>query len=407
MTGQIPSAERIHRDSMWRQPIVLATHEYFPTRGGAGVYVHELASAAARQGYNVRVVAPGHRRWRGLDPGFKLEALASGRLAGGWWHSLATAGYLVANRGTLRHETLHICQQGPLRVMMILGLLGLVKPKRLIVTLHGSELLQLSGSRLGGRWLFQRLLDKAERIAVLSRWVHHELVRRFPTVATKAVIAPRAPRAGWSPRRARSDGAESCITVLTVGRIHPRKGQHTMLEALRRLDDDRSQRLRYVMVGPVISRAYARSLRHLASTGGIDVVFAGEVDDEALADYFADADIFAMTSALQSRSVEGFGLAILEASASGLPILAHRTGGIEDTVRHGVTGLLVEPGDLEELVAALTRLLDDPGLRAELGAGGREWVKRFSWDQCARVIYDVAGANAAMRSARHSTDSSF
>jgi len=52
-------------------------------------------------------------------------------------------------------------------------------------------------------------------------------------------------------------------------------------------------------------------------------------------------------------------------------------------------------------------LLDDPGLRAELGAGGQEWVKRFSWDQCARVIYDVAGANAAMRSGRHSTDSSF
>jgi len=368
--------------------IMLVTHEFYPTRGGVGVYVQELARAAARLGYDVCVLAPGHARWIELNLPVKLQPLARSSWLKDWWYYPATTFYLIVNQRFIEKRVLHLCQQGPLRIMSVLRLINLVRPCRLIITLHGSELLQLSSSRLGGRWLLGKLLAKADRVAVLSKWVRSELLRNYPEVAGKIVVTPGAPRAEWSQRQPKADKPESSLTLLTVGRIHPRKGQRTILEALIHLDDALRSRLRYLVVGPVVSRGYARSLRRLAHDTGVDVDFTGEVDDEKLAEHYAEADIFAMTSEHQSKSIEGFGLAYLEASASGLPVVGFRVGGVEDVVRDGITGLLVEPGDVKGLVAALTRLVKDFDLRKSLGANGKEWAETFSWERSAKAIYE-------------------
>ena len=103
--------------------------------------------------------------------------------------------------------------------------------------------------------------------------------------------------------------------------------------------------------------------------------------------HYEAADLFALTSEATPRSVEGFGIVCLEASANGLPVLAHRTGGVEDAVRAGVTGLLVEPGDDAALADALRRLAGDPDLRRRLGDNGRRFASGFSWDACASATY--------------------
>jgi glycosyltransferase involved in cell wall biosynthesis len=80
-------------------------------------------------------------------------------------------------------------------------------------------------------------------------------------------------------------------------------------------------------------------------------------------------------------TMEGLGVALLQAASAGVPILASRAGGIPEAVREGVNGLLVPPGDAAALGAALARLLADPNLRRRLGAGGRELMRReFSID---------------------------
>ncbi len=376
------------REQTSRFQIVLVTHEFFPSRGGAGVYVQELADAAKRIGYDVRVLAPGHARWNELDLPVELEALTKSSWLKDWWYYPATTFHLIANRRRIEKQVLHLCQQGPLQIMLLLRLLGLVMPRRLIITLHGSELLQLSASRIGRRWLLRKLLGRADRVAVLSQWVRSELLRDYPEVAGKIVLAPGAPRADWSPLRHKADKSGAELTLLTVGRIHPRKGQRTILEALTYLDGALRGRLRYLVVGPVVSRRYAKSLRRLARDTGVEVVFTGEIDDEELNQYYADADIFVMTSEQQSRSVEGFGLAYLEASASGLPVVGFRVGGVEDAVRNGITGLLVEADDMEGLVGALTNLIKDSDLRKRLGMNGKEWAKKFSWQRSAKAIYE-------------------
>jgi phosphatidylinositol alpha-1,6-mannosyltransferase len=366
---------------------VLATHEFFPILGGVAIYVHELAKAAVRLGYEVRVLAPHHSSWDRNDLGVELDAISPVPLHHPLWIYPETVRYLIANRAALRHQTIHLCQQNPLRVMMVLGLLGLVRPRRLIITLHGSELLQLRSSPLGGRWLLRKLLEKADRIAVLSRWVQRELTQTYPSIVNKVVVAPGAPRSEWSRPIRKLGKSNSRLTVLTVARILSRKGQHTLLEALGRLDKDLQHRIRYVIVGPVINRRYAKVLAALADKTAAEVVFTGPAYGTSLRNYYAEADIFALTSAFQPKSVESFGIVYLEASASGLPVLGLRTGGVEDAVADGVTGLLVDPGDQKGLDSALMRLLEDSELRERLGSNGIEWARRFSWDRCAETIY--------------------
>ena len=368
-------------------PIVLATHEFFPENGGIGVYVRELAAAAARAGHDVRVLAPRHPRWAEIETPIRLEGLPDARWAGPLGPLAVTLWHFLKERRRLRCCALHICQQGPLRVMMALRLAGLVRPARLIVTLHGSELIQLSARPMGRRWL-GALLGRTDRIMVLSEWVREELGARFPDLDLKTVVAAGAPRPSLRPAPGRAARSRGRLTILCVGRIHPRKGQAALLRALARLDHETAAGLRFVMVGPVVDPAYARELRRLARACATEVDFGGEVDDECLARHYREADVFALTSEPTERSVEGFGLVYLEASASGLPILAHRTGGVESAVQAGVTGLLVEPGDEAALVAAIRHLAGDADVRRRLGENGRCFASGFSWDACAHATYE-------------------
>ena len=144
----------------------------------------------------------------------------------------------------------------------------------------------------------------------------------------------------------------------------------------------------YVIVG---DGPYRPSLEKLASDLGMGshVVFAGKVSDEDLPKYYSLCDVFAMPSRerLDSGDVEGFGIVFLEAAAAAKPVVAGRSGGIEDAVIHGATGLLVEPTSVGDVAQALLRLLRDAPLRQELGGQARERVLReFTWDAVAAQV---------------------
>ena len=215
-----------------------------------------------------------------------------------------------------------------------------------------------------------------------------ELDARFPDLGPKTVVAAGAPRPSLLRPIAQEPRSHGRLTILCVGRIHPRKGQAALLRALTRLDPPTAEGLRLVIVGPVVDPAYARELHRLAGECAAEIVFAGEADDERLARHYEEADLFALTSEAAGHSVEGFGLVYLEAAASGLPVLAHRTGGVESAIEAGVTGLLVDPGDEAALVDAIRRLAGDADLRRRLGENGRRFASGFSWEACARATYE-------------------
>jgi glycosyltransferase involved in cell wall biosynthesis len=117
------------------------------------------------------------------------------------------------------------------------------------------------------------------------------------------------------------------------------------------------------------------------------VQFVGAVAHAQVPEQLHSFDIFAAASRLDSES---FGVAVIEASACGLPVVVTRAGGLPEVVRRGETGLVVERENPAALAEALQRLIDDPTLRARLGAAGRAHVQAcYEWDTSVQTMIDV------------------
>jgi len=186
----------------------------------------------------------------------------------------------------------------------------------------------------------------------------------------------------------RAARAKDKIVILTVGRLHPRKGQLITLKALQMLPDEVRNRIEYWIVGGRNKGNYEDKLRaQAAEDTALTVRFFGNIPDAELAEVYDRSDIFALTSVSHGQSVEGFGLVYLEAAAHALPIVAHKIGGVPEAVRDGVTGLLVTPERPAELAAAFEKLIHDLPLRRRLGDAGRVWAARNCWEENASTLF--------------------
>jgi phosphatidylinositol alpha-1,6-mannosyltransferase len=125
------------------------------------------------------------------------------------------------------------------------------------------------------------------------------------------------------------------------------------------------------------------------------VRFLGEETEDDLPSLYCAASLYLGLSRELPMQVEGFGLSLVEASACGLPVVATRSGGIPDAVQDGETGLLVEPGSVEQATDAARQVLNQRGLAERMGARGRIEVERcLNWD---RVVRDLRAIEAGIR----------
>ncbi len=369
--------------------LFLITHEFYPVSGGIATFAEEIARASAGLGYDVEVWAQSappsvEKKWP-----FRIRRLP---LKG--THDLICqlqlAWELVASRRQLRHATVYLPEPGPMLTMMLLQFFKAFRPKRLILTFHGSEILTFSRSPLR-RWLTGRLIRNATRISTLTTYTRELLLERFPHAADKIFLTPGALRTDLAVVPARTEKPRDKIVVLTVGRLHPRKGQLITLKALQMLPEDVRSRIEYWIVGGRNKGNYEDRLRSgAAADPRMTVRFFGNIPDQELAEVYDRADIFALTSVSYEDSVEGFGLVYIEAAAHALPIVAHNIGGVSEAVLDGVTGLLVTPERPAELAAAFEKLIHDVPLRRRLGDAGRSWAARNCWQENASTLFAKA-----------------
>ncbi|MDP3073622.1 MAG: glycosyltransferase family 4 protein [Opitutaceae bacterium] len=372
------------------QPVYLITHEFYPKRGGIATFTEEIARASAALGYDVEVWAQSAPAGaEKTDWPFRLRRLPlKGTHDLGCQFRLARE--LIRHRRGLRHATVYLPEPGPMLAMMLLQFFRAFRPRRLVLTFHGSEILKFAGSPWR-RWLARGLIRHATRISTLSTYTQELLLGHFPEAADKTYLTPGALRSDFAVVPTRPAADRPKIVVLTVGRLHPRKGQLLTLQALQMLPPAVRARLEYWIVGGQSKGNYERQLRAAAAAQpDLAVRFFGNLPDEELAGIYEGADIFAMTSVNHGRSVEGFGLVYLEAAAHGLPVVAHDVGGVADAVADGVTGLLVPPDRPVQLAAAFEKLIHDAPLRKKLGAAGREWAKRNCWKVSAAALFNPA-----------------
>ena len=253
----------------------------------------------------------------------------------------------------------------------------------------------IGDNRSRGILLLNRLTSRmSDRILAVSAAVRDKVVQRdrFPpgkvTVILNGIeIAALRPATGARLRR-RLGIAPAEVVFLMLGRLHREKGPDVLLRALGALSARSSGGWRAVLVGdgPELG-----SLRRLAVDLGVEdrLMFAGA--RRRVGPWIEAADLLV----LPSRE-EGLPVAPLEAMAREKPVLATAVGGTPEVVRHEETGLLVPPDDPQALAAGLQRLLEDPVLRARLGARGREVLRAdFSLermvDQIAALYEELVG----------------
>lgn len=371
-------------------PILILTHEFDPRRGGIATFCEEIALAAQAGGDDVEVWAQRDRAGKGRAWPFRVRRLS---LAGthGLFCQQATARALNAGREHLRDATVLLAEPGPMLACMWLIALGQALPQRLVLTFHGSEILRFHHNPLT-RVLTRALIRRAFRISTLTRYTRDLLCRHFPEAEAKTFLTPGAVRSAAAsvppPDGVGIAGDAGRLIVLTVGRLHPRKGQLRTLLALDALPPEQRERVEYWVVGKAGDAHHEHLLRLAALRTKVGTRFLGELGEAQLDLVYRRADVFALTSVEHGHSVEGFGLVYLDASARGLPIVAHRIGGVAEAVCDGVTGLLVSPDNPAELTAAFARLLAEPELRRRLGAAGPAWAAKNTWRHAAALLFD-------------------
>lgn len=259
---------------------------------------------------------------------------------------------------------------------------------RVLASTHGHE---VGWSMLpGARQALRRIGSDADVVTFVSRYTRSRFAAAFgpmaalehlPSGVDTSVFAPSA--AARAEMRARY-GLGDRPVVVCVSRLVPRKGQDVLVRALPEIRRQvPGAALLLVGGGP-----YRGALERLAASVGVSehVVLTGSVPWEELPAHYNAGDVFAMPCRTRGRGldVEGLGIVYLEASATGLPVVAGRSGGAPETVRDGVTGRVVDGREVAEVANAVAALLADPGTAAKMGAAGREWVTgNWRWDDLA------------------------
>jgi len=362
--------------------VLLVTGIYPPDIGGPATYMPQLANSLSNNGHDVIVVTlsdvstwPGDasapyqvvRIPRPMSKGWRLPVTV--RTLRRWftWADVVLANGLFMEVGLAR--------QG-MRVPVVMKVVGDWAWERAVgrkwlsdsvdVFQEGRYTWRVRLLKLVRTWMFRQadwVYTPSEYLRrLLSRWgLAPERVR----VISNAVVVPGGP-----PEPAALPTFDGW-TLVTVGRLAFWKGMDGIIRALTDLPD-----VRLVVVGDGPEGA---SLRLLATSLGVAnrVFFAGRVPAENVGAYTRAADLFVLNSTL----VEGMPIAVLEAMALGVPVIATAVGGTPEVVVHDVNGVLVPPRDDRALVAAIRAMLDDPARRARLVQGGRATVeqRRFTW----------------------------
>jgi len=270
------------------------------------------------------------------------------------------------------------------------------------VVAHGADLLLLQAKIRRSafkRWTARRMLERCSVVVANSRWTADLARSVLESLGCHALAADvRIVPLGTTPSRFHSGvdagpvrrkyGLDGGPWLLTVARLDFHKGIDTVIRALPAIRAA-FPAARYAVAG-IGSRR--ESLGALVSELGLGdaVRLLGFVPDDELPALYNAADVFVLASRRYDLLVEGFGIAIVEASASGLPVIASRSGGIPEAVREGETGFLVDPDDPAAVAAPAIRLLGDDGLRRRMGAAGRAAVETYyNWDRVAADLIRI------------------
>jgi phosphatidyl-myo-inositol dimannoside synthase len=249
----------------------------------------------------------------------------------------------------------------------------------------------------GPRQLLRRIGEGLDHVTYLGSYTRSRIasalspgaagrMRQLVPGVDASTFHPDRRDAGQEVRHRR--GLSDRRVVVCVSRLMPRKGQDSLIRALPQIRARAGDDVALLIVG---GGPYRERLEQLVDELGLQahVVITGGVPWEELPAHYAAGDVFAMPSRTRQRGwdVEGLGIVYLEASATGLPVVAGDSGGAPDAVLDGRTGFVVGGRDQSALVERVAELLGDAAMAERMGRAGRAWVESdWTWERSAHRL---------------------
>lgn len=380
---------------------LLVTNDFPPRPGGIQAYLHSLASRVRAE--DLVVYAPswergsvGHTAFDADQP-FEVVRHPTSLM-------LPTADVRRRASELIRSHSIESVWFGAAAPLALLTpALREAGADRVLACTHGHE---VGWSMLpAARQALRRIGSTVDVVTFVSQYTRRRFAAAFGPLAGLEYLPSGVDPEVFRPDPAAREeirsrhGLGDRPVVVCVSRLVPRKGQDMLVRALPELRS-RVPGTTLLLVG---GGPYRDRLMELARRLGVadHVVLTGSVPWPELPAHYAAGDVFAMPARTRGKGldVEGLGIVYLEASATGLPVVAGRSGGAPETVLDEVTGHVVDGRDLIQLIDTLAALLSDPTRARSMGAAGRKWVaKHWRWDQLAeRLAGLLSGEPAADR----------
>lgn len=366
--------------------VLLVTNDFPPRRGGIQSYLENLVTRLADAGdQRFTVYAP---QWKGAaDYDARAAGLDIVRHPGSLMLPVPAVDSRM--RRLIREHDSQVVWFGAAAPLALLGASARrAGAERVVASTHGHE---VGWSMLpGARSALRRIGDGTDVITYISRYTRSRFASAFGPAARFEHLPPgvdpdtfRPDPAARAELRARYRLGER-PTIVCVSRLVPRKGQDMLIRALPAIRQ-RVDGAALVIVG---GGPHLPTLRRLAVDSGVaeHVTFTEGVPFAELPAHYTIGDVFAMPCRTRGAGldVEGLGIVFLEASATGIPVVAGDSGGAPEAVLDGETGFVVDGRDLGRITDAVSALLADPDTARRMGARGRQWVdEQWRWDTLA------------------------
>jgi phosphatidylinositol alpha-mannosyltransferase len=369
--------------------IGIVTQSYYPKPGGVTEVAHYTALGLRERGHHVTIITTRYSR----NDQESSDIVRIGRniivpVNGAWVNVTAGVGLKRMLAEIFRREAFDIIQTHcPLvPTLPLLTLEAAVANQRIVGTFHAA-----AENNIAYR-LFRNALDRRAQRLDLRLAVSEPAMRfarkYFPgryTIIPNGIDCERF-RPDLAPV---SNPVDAAIDILYVGRMDRRKGLPYLLRAIPLAQSRLRRKIRLTIVGE--GRLRRLLLPRPPDSGGAEIRFCGRIHPRDLPHYYRSADIFCSPATGQ----ESFGIVLLEAMASGVPVIASNIPGFRTVVTHGRDGFLVKPKSPTAIAEAIVELAEDKRLAEELRIKGRETAKRYDWpvviDKLERTFMQLLG----------------
>lgn len=387
--------------------VCFVTPEYFPISGGTGAYVYYLSHSLQKLGHTVHVVARDEQDSERTINGIQVHYIKGvGNALTRYWRFARSASKKIKelnkqNGFDIIHSNLPLVPSFAIPKDSAKAIVCAVHSTwkgEAIVTKRDNpkELNPNEKSMLRFNFVLRsyekKLMKRSDALIAVSKYTVDELTDLYGIDKTKIhVIYNGVDIERFKPRPNRAElrqefGLEKDQkVVLFVGRLYHRKGIDTLLRSVPPVLKEFSN-VKFVISGTGFKQK-EESLRNLAKELDIEdhVTFLGYVPDDKLPLLYSASDIFVLPAIY-----ENFPFAILEAQATGLPVISTKVGGIPEILVDNENGFVIEPRDPTQLTQKVLTLLQDPKLAKEMGDRGRKLIEeKFDWRLITAQVIDL------------------